>query len=85
MNALIIIFTKRKTIDGFQSKYMKKHRINAVIILGSLSLIGIIIFQVFWIYNSFKSNEKLLNKSIVLALNQVAFDLADFNENQNPQ
>ncbi len=85
MNALIIIFTKRKTIDGFQTKYMKKHRINAVIILGSLSLIGIIIFQVFWIYSSFKSNEKLLNKSIVLALNQVAFDLADFNENQNPQ
>jgi two-component system phosphate regulon sensor histidine kinase PhoR len=64
---------------------MKKHRIKAVIILGSLSLIGIIIFQVFWIYNTFKSNENLLNKNIVSALNQVAFDLADFNKNQSPQ
>lgn len=64
---------------------MKKHRILTVISLGSLSLIGIILFQVFWIFNSFKENEKELNKEIIASLGSVAVDLALFNNNQRPQ
>jgi len=64
---------------------MKKHRILTVIFLGSLSLIGIILFQVFWIFNSFKENEKELNKEIIASLGSVAVDLALFNKNQIPQ
>lgn len=64
---------------------MKKHRILTVIILGSLSLIGIILFQVFWIWSTFNENEKQLNKEIILALDQVARDMAKFNKNESPQ
>lgn len=63
---------------------MKKNSIRLVIILGSFSLIGIIIFQVFWIYNSFSSSEKQLNQSIRNALFNVANEMADFNKTQRP-
>lgn len=64
---------------------MKKYQIQTVILLGSLSLIGIILFQVFWIWSTFSENEKHLNNEIISALNQVASDMAEFNQNQSPQ
>lgn len=63
---------------------MKKNRIHYVIILGSISLIGIIIFQVFWIYNTFSSDEKQLDLSIKNALFNVAHEMAEFNQSQAP-
>lgn len=63
---------------------MKKNRIHNVIILGSISLIGIIIFQVFWIFNTFSSDEKQLDLSIKNALFNVAHQMADFNKSQAP-
>ena len=63
---------------------MKKNRIHYVIILGSISLIGIIIFQVFWIYNTFSSDEKQLDLSIKNALFNVAHEMAEFNHSQAP-
>jgi len=63
---------------------MKKNRIHYVIILGSISLIGIIIFQVFWIYNTFSSDEKQLDLSIKNALFNVAHEMAEFNHSQPP-
>lgn len=63
---------------------MKKNRIHYVIILGSISLVGIIIFQVFWIYNTFSSDEKQLDLSIKNALFNVAHQMADFNKSQVP-
>ena len=55
-----------------------------VIIFGSFSLIGIIIFQVFWIYNTFSTSEKQFNQTIRIALFNVANDLATFNKTQPP-
>mgnify|MGYP002639737053 CR=1 FL=1 len=63
---------------------MKRNNIHSVIILGSISLIGIIIFQVFWIYNTFSSDEKQLDLSIKNALFNVAHQMAEFNEAQKP-
>ncbi len=63
---------------------MKKNRINRVIIFGSFSLIGIIIFQVFWIYNTFSTSEKQFNQTIRIALFNVANELAVFNNTQPP-
>lgn len=63
---------------------MKKNRIYSVIILGSISLVGIIIFQVFWIYNTFSSDQKQLDLSIKNALFNVAHQMAEFNESQKP-
>lgn len=63
---------------------MKKTSIHSVIILGSISLIGIIIFQVFWIYNTFSSDEKQLDLSIKNALFNVAHEMAAFNHSQKP-
>lgn len=63
---------------------MKKNRIYSVIILGTISLIGIIIFQVFWIYNTFSSDQKQLDLSIKSALFNVAHQMAEFNDSQKP-
>lgn len=63
---------------------MKKNRIYQVIILGTISLVGIIIFQVFWIYNTFSSDEKQLDLSIKNALFNVAHQMAEFNDSQTP-
>jgi len=63
---------------------MNKSRINRVIILGSFSLIGIIIFQVYWIYNTFNTSEKQFNQTIRIALYNVAAEMATFNKTQLP-
>ncbi len=63
---------------------MKKNRLYQVIILGTISLVGIIIFQVFWIYNTFSSDEKQLDLSIKNALFNVAHQMAEFNDSQTP-
>lgn len=63
---------------------MKKNRIQLVIILGAFSLIGTLIFQVFWIYNTFNSDEKQLDLSIKNALFNVAHQMAEFNKSQSP-
>ncbi len=63
---------------------MKRIRIHSVIIFGSISLIGIMIFQVFWIYNTFSSDEKQLDLSIKNALFNVAHQMAEFNKSQIP-
>lgn len=64
---------------------MNKNRINRVIILGSFSLIGIIIFQVFWIYNTFSNSEKQFNQTIKIALYNVANKMATYNKDQLPE
>ena len=63
---------------------MTKNRINRVIFLGSFSLIGIIIFQVYWIYNTFNTSEKQFNQTIRIALFNVAAEMATFNKTQLP-
>ncbi len=64
---------------------MIKNRINRVIILGTFSLIGIIIFQVFWIYNTFSNSEKQFNQTIKIALYNVATKMATHNKDQLPE
>jgi len=63
---------------------MTKNRIKIVVLLGGFSLIGIIIFQVFWIYNTFNTSEKQFNQTIRIALYNVAAEMADFNNTQLP-
>ncbi len=63
---------------------MTKNRIKRVILLGSFSLIGIIIFQVYWIYNTFNTSEKQFNQTIRIALYNVAAEMATFNKTQLP-
>jgi len=64
---------------------MITNRINRVIILGTFSLIGIIIFQVFWIYNTFSNSEKQFNQSIKIALYNVANKMAIYNKDELPE
>lgn len=52
--------------------------------MGSFSLIGIIIFQVYWIYNTFNTSEKQFNQTIRIALYNVAAEMATFNKTQLP-
>lgn len=63
---------------------MKRNRIRQIIILGSVSLIGLIIFQVYWVFNTFGQLEKQFNQSIKSALFNVAVNIAEFNNSQVP-
>jgi two-component system, OmpR family, phosphate regulon sensor histidine kinase PhoR len=67
---------------------MKKYRIRRVILFGALSLVGIIIFQVYWVNKTFSVLEQQFNQSVKVALLNVARNMAAFNDseipNQNP-
>lgn len=63
---------------------MNKNRIRKVILLGSISLIGIIIFQVFWSIRTFNTIDKQFNDKIKTALFEVAKKMSEFNHTQIP-
>ncbi len=63
-------------------------RIRIVVILGTISLIGLIISQIYWLQKAFDIKEKELDQSIHVALINVAHDMAVFSKisapNPNP-
>lgn len=63
---------------------MKNSRIRLVVILGFFSIVGIIIFQMYWINKTFDTNEKQFNQTIKVALYNVAQKMAEFNNAQLP-
>lgn len=58
---------------------MKRNTIRLVIVLGTLSIVGIVITQVYWLRHTFDVQEKQLSQSISIALKDVAHSLAKFN------
>ncbi len=63
-------------------------RIRIVVIFGTISLIGLIITQIYWVQRAFSIHEKELDQSIQVALINVAHDMAAFSQikppNSNP-
>jgi two-component system phosphate regulon sensor histidine kinase PhoR len=57
---------------------MKKKKIVLISIIISISLLGIIFVQLFWIQNAFKLKEEQFNKSVVIALKTVVNQLLDY-------
>lgn len=59
-------------------------RIRIVVILGTISLIGLIITQIYWVQRAFDIREKELDQSIHVALIEVSQSMAHFSQNSSP-
>lgn len=64
---------------------MKSSKIRVVVVLGIVTIIGIILFQVFWVMKTFDLKEKQFNQTISIALLDVAEKLAAFNKSELPK
>ncbi|MFH0864611.1 MAG: HAMP domain-containing sensor histidine kinase, partial [Bacteroidota bacterium] len=63
---------------------MKISKIRIVVVLGIITIAGIILFQVFWVLKTFDLKEKQFNQTISIALFNVAERLAAFNNTVLP-
>ncbi len=67
---------------------MKSNHIRIAVILGSVSIIGIIFFQLYWVNKSYSLKEEQFNHTVEIALYNVAEKMASFNglelPNENP-
>ncbi|MBN2174647.1 MAG: HAMP domain-containing histidine kinase [Bacteroidales bacterium] len=63
---------------------MKSNQIRIAVILGSISIIGIIVFQLYWVNKSFDLAERQFNQTIEIALYNVAEKMATFNGHELP-
>lgn len=63
---------------------MKRNTIRATIILGIISIIGIIVIQVYLLQKDFSLKERQINQSIQIALRNVAEILSEYNNSSLP-
>jgi len=63
---------------------MKRNTIRLTIILGIISIIGIIIIQIYLLQKNFNLKERQLNQSIQIALRNVAEILSEYNNSILP-
>lgn len=67
---------------------MTRNTFRLVILLGALTIIGIIAIQIYWLRKAFDNSEKQFNQTIHIALQNVAEKMMTYNEhtttNQNP-
>ncbi len=77
--------------DGSDNRFklasMRKNTIRLVILLGTVSVIGIILIQIYWVRKAFDLKEKQFDQTIQIALRNTAEKLADYGQfalpNQN--
>jgi len=63
---------------------MKQNNIRYIIILGTFTIISIIIIQVIWMRNAWNTSEKQFNQSVHIALRNVADNIFQYNEIDPP-
>ena len=63
---------------------MKSNQIRIAVLLGSVSIIGIILFQLYWVNKSYDLAEEQFNKTVKIALYNVAQKMAEFNGSELP-
>jgi len=63
---------------------MKNTRIRLVVLLGTFSIVLIIIFQLYWVFNTFSITENQFNQRVEIALYRVAEKITEFNNTQLP-
>jgi len=59
---------------------MRKNTIRFVILLGTISVIGIILVQIYWVRKAFDLKEKQFNQTMQIALRNVAEKLAVYGQ-----
>ncbi|MEQ9426329.1 MAG: HAMP domain-containing sensor histidine kinase [Cyclobacteriaceae bacterium] len=63
---------------------MKRNTIRLIIILGAISMIGIVVTQVFWVKRAFDLKETEFNHKVNIALKNVVEGLCQFNGTDVP-
>jgi two-component system phosphate regulon sensor histidine kinase PhoR len=63
---------------------MKNNQIRIAVILGSVSIIGIIMFQFYWVKTSYNLAEQQFNRTVEIALYDVAQKMVTFNGHELP-
>jgi two-component system phosphate regulon sensor histidine kinase PhoR len=63
---------------------VKNKHIRLAVILGAISIIGIILFQFFWIKTSYSLVEQQFNRTVEIALYNVARKMVAFNGHEPP-
>ena len=63
---------------------MKSNQIRIAVLLGSISIIGIILFQLYWVNKSYDLAEEQFNKTVEIALYNVAQKMAEYNGSELP-
>jgi two-component system phosphate regulon sensor histidine kinase PhoR len=63
---------------------VKNKHIRLAVILGAISIIGIILFQFFWIKTSYSLVEQQFNRTVEIALYNVARKMVTFNGHEPP-
>jgi len=63
---------------------VKSNQIRIAVILGSISIVGIILFQLYWVNESFGLAEKQFNQTVEIALYNVAEKMVTFNGHELP-
>ncbi|MFH2143755.1 MAG: sensor histidine kinase, partial [Bacteroidota bacterium] len=58
---------------------MKRAKVRLVIILGTMSVIGIIVIQIYWMQKTFSIKEKQFNQTVNIALRNVANIIFEYN------
>ena len=63
---------------------MTRNTIRLVALLGTISIIGIIVIQIYWVQKAFDIRQKQFNQTIHIALKSVADKIAGFNHSIPP-
>lgn len=63
---------------------MKNNQIRIAVMLGSISIIGIIMFQFYWVKTSYNLAEQQFNRTVEIALYDVAQKMVTFNGHELP-
>ncbi len=63
---------------------MKSNHIRIAVILGTISITGIIIFQLYWVNKSYDLAERQFTQSVEIALYNVADNVLAFNGHELP-
>ncbi len=59
---------------------MRKNTIRYIVLLGAISIAGIILIQIYWVRKAFDLKEKQFNQTIQIALRNVAEKMADYGQ-----
>src|SRR5580698_9068202 len=59
---------------------MRKNTIRLIVLLGAISVAGIILIQIYWVRKAFDLKEKQLNQTIQIALRNVADKMAQYGQ-----
>jgi two-component system, OmpR family, phosphate regulon sensor histidine kinase PhoR len=70
--------------QGFIAKGMQRHKIRFVVLLGAISIVGIISVQAYFLVKAWTIQEKQLNQSLVIALKTVSEKISSLNQTSPP-